>query len=291
MNIMKRNYRKRASKVAWGFFWLLLAGLILANYFGNFVELGVWSYIVGAIATIILFHCFATLSFAALPIPLAALYYIFRAPIGWPEVPFWTLVLVTVLATIGLHILLPRRFSNAHFINVNINEGRKNKKKFTKGGVNVQVNGEDVVIIDADGEDVIENVVEGIDEEYKGTKIEEGDDANNPYISVSFGYASRYLHADRLESAELTCSFGGMEVYFDHVTLHPDGAEVNVNCSFGSMEIYVPSHWYVIDDINASLANAEVSRRLQENDKTSPTLRVTGSVSLGNVEVKRIKGS
>ncbi|MCL2820877.1 MAG: hypothetical protein FWD38_08655 [Oscillospiraceae bacterium] len=279
---MTKRYRKRASKVAWGFFWLLLAGLILANYFGDFVQLGVWSYIVGAIATIVLFHCLATLSFASLPIPLAALYYIFRGPIGWPEVPFWTLVLVTILATIGLHILLPKRFNTARLVNINVNESKKYKRKYSKGGVNVQVGGDDVIVVDVgDGE---------VNEEYEGTKIEEGDDSNNPYISVSFGYASRYLHADSLESAELSCRFGGMEVYFDHVTLHPDGAVVNVNCSFGSMEIYVPSHWRVIDEINASLANAEISRRLQSNDESAPTLTITGSVSLGNLEIKRIKG-
>jgi len=284
---MSKKYKKTASKVAWGFFWLLLAGLILANYFGNFVQLTVWSYIVGAIATIVLFQCLATLSFASLPIPLAALYYIFRAPIGWPEVPFWTLVLVTVLATIGLHVLLPRKFNAARVVNINVNEGGRKKKKFTKKGVNVQVDGDDVVIIDVNGEKIAGG--DNSNEEYEGTKIEEGDDPNNPYISVSFGYASRYLHADCLESAELSCSFGGMEVYFDHVTLHPEGAEVNVNCSFGSMEIYVPSHWLVIDDVNASLANSEVNRRLQENDNTAPTLRITGTVSLGNLEVKKIK--
>jgi predicted membrane protein len=80
-----------------------------------------------------------------------------------------------------------------------------------------------------------------------------------------------------------------MEVYFDNVTLAPDGAEVNVNCSLGSIEIYVPSHWRVIDNLSASLGNAEVSRKLQSNDADAPTLRVTGSVSMGNVEVKRIK--
>jgi len=280
---MSRKYKARSSKIAWGFFWLLLAGLILANYFGDFVQLGFWSYAIGAIATIIFFHCLATLSIASMPIPLAALYYIFRAPIGWPEVPFWTLVLVTLLATIGLHILLPKKLSNPHFINININEKKKYKRNYSKGGVNVSVGGDDVVIIDTNGEN--------IGEEYDGTKIEEGDDSNNPYISVSFGYASRYLHADCLKTAELSCSFGGMEVYFDNVTLHPDGAEVNVTCSFGSMEIYVPSHWLVIDDVNASLANSEISQKLQSNDSSAPTLRITGSVSLGNLEVNRIKGS
>ena len=287
---MGNNFRvrsSRGSKVAWGFFWLLLAGLILANFFGGFVELGVWSIIIGSIALVILFHCIATLSFASIPIPLAALYYIFQAPINspyMPFVPFWTLVLVTVLVTIGLHIMLPRRFRSAHGIYVDFGSS-KNSRKYNnkKSEYEYRVDVEDVDVI-------IDGVIEGETVTNKRTKIEEGDDTNNPYISVSFGYASRYLHADNLETAELNCSFGGMEVYFDNVTLSPNGAEVDVTCSFGSIEIYVPSHWRVIDDLNASLANAEVSRKLQNNDPNAPTLRVTGSISLGNCEVKRIKG-
>ena len=274
--------RKRNSKIAWGFFWLLVAGLILANYFGGFVELSVWSIIIGSIAAVVLFHCLATLSFATLPIPLAALYYVFQAPLELPFVPFWTLALVAVLLTVGLHVLLPSGYSGRKFVHfVNINEGAR-KRYDSRGNIKGE-NGDADVVIDVDNDDY--------NEEFKGTKIEEGDDANNPYISVSFGYASRYLHADNLEFADLNCSFGGMEVYFDNVTLNPNGAEINVNCSFGSIEIYVPSHWRVIDELNSSLANAEVNRRLQSNDADAPTVRVTGGVSLGNVEVNRIKGS
>ena len=281
---MTRKSRMRSSKIVWGFFWFLLAGLILANALGGFVQLSVWGIIVGALAAVILFHCLATLSFASIPIPLAALYYIFQTPLELPVFGFWTIAVVAVLLTVGLHVLLPRRFSSKQFVHVNINEGARKRKRYdSRGNVKGETDDADVVIIEGEyGQDY--------SEENEKTKIEEGDDANNPYISVSFGYASRYLHADNLESAELNCSFGGMEVYFDNVTLSPNGAEVEVNCSFGSIEIYVPSHWRVIDDMNSSLANAEVSRRLQGNDADAPTIRVTGSVSLGNVEVRRIKG-
>jgi len=284
---MSRNFRTKTSKVAWGFFWLLLAGLILANSFGGFpdLELSIWGIIIAAIAAIVLFHCLISLSLASIPIPLAALYYVFHAQLGLPEVSFWTLALVTLLVTIGLHVMLPRRLKSGNFVHVNLGNHKHRNWKKGKGNYNVHVDGTEV-IIDGEGE-----VVTGRnhDETNEKTKIEEGDDENNPYISVSFGAASRYLHADRLESAELNCSFGSLEVYFDNVTLGPNGAEVNVNCSFGSIEIYVPSHWRVIDDMNSSLANAEVSRKLQGNDNDAPTLRVTGSVSLGNVEVNRIK--
>jgi len=275
---MSKKFRVRTKKVAWGFFWLLLAGLVLANFFGGFVTLGFWSIAVASIAAIVLFSCIANLSFASVPIPLAALYYIFQSALGFPEVTFWTLAIVTVLVTIGLSVMLPKRFRNGHFINVNLGNNSSGKKKKKEKFQMKMEDGE--VIINGD-----------FDETSEKTKIEEGDDANNPYISVSFGGAVRYLHSDCLESAELNCSFGSLEVYFDNVTLSPDGAEVNVNCSFGNIEIFVPSHWRVIDDINASLANAEVSRKLMGNDADAPTLTVTGSVSLGNVEVSRIKGS
>jgi len=195
-------------------------------------------------------------------------------------VTFWTLALVTVLVTIGLNIMLPKRYRSGNFIYVDIgNKKKKHKRDKEENRFDLKMEDAEVVI-DGDFEEVNDR-----------TKIEEGDDVNNPYISVSFGAASRYLHSDRLETAELRCSFGSLEVYFDNVTLSPNGAEVNVNCSFGNIEIFVPSHWRVIDEINSSLANAEVSKRLMQNDASSPTLKVTGSVSLGNVEVSRIKGS
>jgi len=281
---MNKNTRRVISKIAWGLFWLLLAGLIMANQFGGFVDLSVWNIVFGAIALVMLFHCFATLSFGSLPAPIATLYFILQGPLELPHVDFWPLALVTVLLTIGLHILLPNKFNYRKYIHINTGIGtrtRKNKKRrYDKHG---NVVGQDEyadVVIDGNYDDEVN----------EKTKIEEGDDPNNPYISVSFGSASRYLHSDCLESAELVCSLGSLEVYFDNVTLSPNGAEVNVSCNLGNIEIFVPPHWRVIDDMNSSLANAEVNKKLQKNDADAPTLRVTGEVSLGNVEVTRIKG-
>ena len=289
---MHRKERGTVKKIAWGLFLLLTAGLILLNSFVGFVSLTLFSIIFAAIALVFLFHCLMNLSFATLPIPLATLYYIFQPqleelfPGVFPEVRFWILVVVTLLITCGLHAILPRRFSSGKYINIGV-ESARNRKSYSRnrydsrGNVKVQIDDDVNVIIDGNGN--YENI--------EGFNIEQGDDANNPYISVSFGHASRYLHADCLKTAQLNCSFGGMEVYFDQVTLSPEGAELEVNCSFGSIEIFVPSHWRVIDDMNSSLANTEVSRRLTSNGADAPTLRVFGSVSLGNVEVRRIKGS
>jgi len=255
---MAMKEKKRVSRWVWGVFWLLIATLILSNYFGGFVELGVWSVIVAALALLILFQCLATLSFAPVPIPLAALYYVFQIPVGLPFVPFWTMVLVALLVTCGLHVLLPRKFWHAKQFEFTFNDNKRHYRR--------------------DNSDENE------------ASIEEGDDVNNPYVNASFGSASRYLHSDRLETLELNCNCGALEVFLDNVQLHPDGAEAFVNCRLGAVELYVPGDWRIIDNINVSLGASDVDGRLRGADPDAPTLTLNGNVSLGAIEVRRIKG-
>jgi len=258
---MAGKNKVKSSKLAWGVFWLLIAGLILANYFGGFVQLGVWSIIIAALALVVLFYCIVTLSFASLPIPIAALYYIFQTSLELPFVTFWTLAVVALLVTCGLHILLPRKLGIRPHFGVITGDDLKRKRSGRKGA------------------------------EYSDANIEEGDDDNNPFISVNFGAACRYLHSDCLETAELDCAFGALEVFFDNVQLGPNGAEVNAFCKFGAIDIYIPGHWRVIDEMSTTAGNAEVSRRFQNADADAPTITLKGSVTFGSVEVSRIKGS
>ena len=259
---MKHKRKSIFSRWAWGIAFLLVAALLVVNYlgfgFGVLGELSFWSIIFAALAVIVLVSNIASLSIASLPLPLAALYYIFQTPLGWPQIGFWPLALVTLLLICGLHILLPRKFRDGDLIVVNM--GGKNSRKRRASG----------------------------SEDSAGTTVDDGD-PNNPYIGVSFGSATRYLHADCLQSAELYCGFGGMEVYFDNVQLSPEGADVNVSCRFGGVEIFVPSHWRVINDMSATVGSAEVSRKLKSNDENAPTIRLTGHVSFGGVDVSRIK--
>jgi len=259
--------KKKGWAWGWGIFLLLVAGLVLANQFGGFLELGFWSIAVAALAVAYFVKCLIDLSFASLPIPLAALYYIFQVPLELPTIAFWPLVLVTVLVTIGLHVLIPQK-----------------RFKFSKSnGNNIQFGYYE--------DSYIEDVVDGssrISEDGDEGKIEESGGDNNPRISVQFGGGSRYLRADALETVELDCSFGGLEVYFDHVTLSPNGAEALLNCKFGAIELYVPAHWRIIDNMSVSLGGMEVNNRRSNVDENSPTLTISGSVAFGGVEVNRI---
>jgi len=240
----------------WGIFLLLVAALVIANQFGGFFELSIWSIIVAALAVGFFIQCIVNLSFGSIPIPLAALYYIFQTPLGLPEMTFWPLVLVTLLATAGMHVLLPNRLF------------RKRKKDI------------EFVFTNDDGVTSTRSINDA-------ERVEEGGGDNNPRISVQFGGISRYLHANSLETVELDCSFGSLEVYFDNVELSENGAKAYINCKFGAIELYVPSHWRVIDNMSASLGGVEVKGR-RDVAEDAPTLTLNGNVSFGAAEVHRI---
>jgi len=249
----------------WGILLILVAALVVANQFGGFLDLGFWSLAIAVLAVAVFVNCIVEYSFASLPIPIAALYYIFQEPLGFPVITFWPLVLVTLLVTGGLHIMIPqKRFKFTY---------KKAKKK--------KANNVEVIYTDDNGIGGTHSINTG------ERQFEEGGGENNPRISVQFGGGSRYLHADALETVELDCSFGGLEVYFDHVTLSPNGAEAFLSCKFGAIELYVPSHWRIIDNMSASLGGVDYNGR-ETGDENAPTLKVSGSVSFGGVEVHRI---
>ncbi|MDR2599570.1 MAG: cell wall-active antibiotics response protein [Oscillospiraceae bacterium] len=259
----------------WGIALILIAAVVIADQVGGLPvhagwNLGFWGAVISVIAVVVFVSCLVELNFASLPIPIAALYYVFQNPLWLPQIDFWPLVLITLLLTVGLHAILPKR-SFFKFDKVKIVDTSKNKD---------------------DDDDSVVHIIDARDKEDNGESdggtVKVSGNDNNPRISVQFGYASRYLHADALETVELDCSFGSMQVYFDHVTLNENGATMIANCKFGAIEIYVPSHWRVIDEVTASLGGVEVKGRNKEYAEDAPTIRIKGNVSLGGMEIKRI---
>lgn len=110
-------------------------------------------------------------------------------------------------------------------------------------------------------------------------------DDNNPYAKVSFGESVKYLHANALQSGSFASYFGEMQVYFDQVTLSPDGAKVVLDCSFASIKLYIPRSWRVVDDMHVSLGEFKNAKRMEVLDENAPKLTVTGNVQFGSIEI------
>jgi predicted membrane protein len=117
--------------------------------------------------------------------------------------------------------------------------------------------------------------------------VEDIDD-NNPYVKVTFGSTSKYLHGDSLKTGQFYCSFGELEIYFDQARLDPTGAEIFLNCSCGSVTLYVPRNWRVVDKLHSSLGSVKDELRRANPDPDAPVLTLTGSISLGAVEVQYV---
>jgi hypothetical protein len=244
------------SNWVWGIFLLLAAAFVLSSQFGGFAEIGIGSIIVAILALAFMVQCIARLSFSLLPISFALLYIVFQGPLGLPYVRTWVLVLAAVLASIGLHLILPRK--------------RRHKGSSSSCGAHHHKH---------------EYYTYNGKEQTK-TYTEEGGYDNNPVVNVSFGTVSRNLYADCLETAQLNCNFGELTVFFDQVQLNPKGAEATLTCSFGSIVIYVPKQWRIIDKIGCTLGEVGNDNHFAPPAENAPQLTIKGSVSLGKVEIR-----
>jgi hypothetical protein len=125
------------------------------------------------------------------------------------------------------------------------------------------------------------------DDDREYTTIEEIDD-NNPYVKVSFGASSKYLHANALKGGQFCCSLGELKVYFDQVQLDPNGAEIYVDCSLGAINLYFPKTWRVVNRLHGSLGGISEDPQRSAPAPDAPQITVTGNVSLGAVEIRYV---
>jgi len=240
--------KSKFSNFIWGLILLLAAAFVLTNKFIGFADIGIGSLILAILALAFIVQCIARLHIAPLVIPLAVLYFIFRDRLGLPEIQTWKLITATALAFVGLNILLPKRRHSCDRCN-------------TSGSSR--------------------------DDQQRKNIPADGSKDNNPYASVHFGFISRSLNADSLETVRLSCSFGAMEIYFNQAELSPNGAEADISCSFGGIQLFVPRHWQVIDRLHCTLAGVDI-KPFTAPAENAPRLTLNGSVSLGGVEVKYI---
>jgi len=210
--------KSRFSNFFWGVVLLLAAAFVLTNKFIGFADIGIGSIVISILALAFIVQCLARFHIAPIVIPLAVLYFIFRARLGLPEIQTWKLITATVLAFIGLNILLPKRHSY-------------NKCNNSCGSS---------------------------EQQQQRNPPADGNNDNNPYVGVNFGAVSRSLNADSLETVRLSCNFGAMEIYLNQANLGPNGAVADINCSFGGIQLFVPKHWQIIDKLHCTLAGVNV---------------------------------
>ena len=244
---------RNLGNVFWGVILLVLAALIVLNQMGVFfITFRIWDIVLAVIALKLFISTFVHGKASTLPIAAALIYIVLRNQGLVPDVPIGTIAAVTALSSIGLSFLFP---------------GRRRWRKYRYGHIGAFSGSS------------------GTWDENKSESCDEISTDNNPTIRISFGSASRYLYADALESANLSCNFGGMEIYFDQVQLHQNGATVYVDCKFGGIDLFVPRHWNVVEQVESSFGGTDVSRRLEPLQEGAPTLTIVGDVAFGGIDI------
>ena len=108
----------------------------------------------------------------------------------------------------------------------------------------------------------------------------------NIKISSSFSGGTKFIKSDKFESAEITCKFSGLQVYFDNAVMAKDTAFLKLDISFSGVELYVPRSWHIENRTNVFLGGIEDEK--YGNVVYTNTLIITGDVSLAGVEIHYI---
>ncbi|MGL4738524.1 MAG: LiaF transmembrane domain-containing protein [Cellulosilyticaceae bacterium] len=108
-------------------------------------------------------------------------------------------------------------------------------------------------------------------------------DDHRMVYQTSFGEGIKYITTQDLESAQLSCHFGAMKVYFDGSTLKDGEATIRLDVSFAGVELYIPKNWQVMNRTNVFLGALDEKNH---NERGSlETLVLVGDISFSGVEI------
>ncbi len=103
---------------------------------------------------------------------------------------------------------------------------------------------------------------------------------------VTFSGAQYRVESQAWKGGELGVTLGGVELDLRNARLEPEGAQLDVHVLMGGLDIRVPDTWQVSCDVAPMFGSAEDGTRSTQGSTNAPRLRVTGSVTLGGVNIR-----
>jgi len=189
--------KSRFSNLFWGVFLLLAAAFVLTNKFVDFGNIGTGRIIITILALAFIVQCIARLHIAPIVIPIAVLYYIFRVPLELPEIQTWKLAAATVLAFIGLNILIPQGRRSCYQCNNSGGSGDQQKKIPAEGNTD-------------------NNPYIGVNFGSLSRSLN-ADSLETVRLSCNFGALEIFFNQAELShngaEADINCSFGGIQLF------------------------------------------------------------------------------
>ena len=114
----------------------------------------------------------------------------------------------------------------------------------------------------------------------------ETSDADRLSKQITFSGAQYKIDSQAWKGGELGVTAGGVELDLRAARLAPEGAVLDVRVVMGGLEIRVPDTWQVLCEVTPLLAGADDMTRTTQGVENSPRLRITGTVTLGGVNIQ-----
>lgn len=118
------------------------------------------------------------------------------------------------------------------------------------------------------------------------TTVVDTEDESNVVQKTSFAGTTKYINSEDFKQADLECSFGAMEIYFDKANVKDGKAIVRINGYCAGIKLFIPKSWSVENNIEAFLSGIEQKNKNESDGLT--TLILIGETKLSGIEIEFI---
>ena len=228
---------------------LIMWKLNVLNLPPVFTGISAWGLLIAVLMVVVILHSIIDLSFGGIFIPLAAICIIFDKPLGITAITPWVVLIAAVLLTVAFHLIFPHHH-------------HRKDHAHSHGGYNP------------------------VSDKYSESFSED----ENGYVdySTQFGSSTRYVRCENLTSANLSCRFGEMSVFFDKAGVPGKTVKIDCGVSFGAINIYIPQSWRIENKIGVTLGHCDINGVNPDNTSDTVTCFLNGSVTFGELKVIRI---
>lgn len=121
---------------------------------------------------------------------------------------------------------------------------------------------------------------------YNHPHVEVIDVEDNDHVkqSTRFGSSTKYINSDNFKQADLECSFGSIQVYFNKAHVKTE-AIVRISGSFCGIELYVPKEWHVENQIESIVGGVSEKGKGYVTSESAPVLKLVGELNFSGVEI------
>lgn len=109
------------------------------------------------------------------------------------------------------------------------------------------------------------------------------DDESHITQKTLFGGITKYINSDDFKQANLECTCGSMEIYFDKAHIKSEKAVVQINAACSSIELFVPKEWTIENRLSTTFSG--IDEKNNNCSDNSITLVLTGEITLSNITI------